>query len=338
MAWSDIIALISDQTIDTLEAKLVEGQLSESQALKLLQFYNYTQRPTEAQSALDRILANNLRSEPIISYAVRHYLRKRDYQNAYRYSKHLCYHYGRYGPPLLQLSRLAILLSKYGFATAWLQEYITNKNPKTDIAYYWLGHCFLRQRHFQKALSHLEMGRGALTPTDLLNWLIAIVGGRSSLKKIDWFGRKTTPMEKYQKMKWKDLVLNSPLNFQAKRMTQIDDWINKGKYLSDERLYGESDKWQIPSEFEKIRRGDCEDFALWTWVQLLRMNIHARFMLGGLYSNELNHAWVCIYGRDGVKVFECTPSEFNVAIDTRNAPEYTPVLSVDKSLTWYLHH
>lgn len=338
MAWSDIIAIFPDKTIDTLEAKLVEGQINESQALKLLQFYKDSNRHKDAQKASDRILANNLRTKEIMSYAISHYLQNRDYQNAYRYSKDLCYYHDRYGQPLLQLSKLAILISEYSLAVNWLQEYITYNKSNVDVAQYWLGNCFLRQRQFQKALSYLKNGSGSLTNTALLTWLTAIVDGKDKLKNNNWFGHKTTPMGKYKKLKWKDLILNSRLDFQAKSITQIDEWINNGKYLSDERLYGQSDKWQIPSEFEKIKIGDCEDFALWTWVQLLKMKINARFMLGGLYSNELDHAWVCIYGRDGVKIFECTPSEFNVPIDVRNAPEYIPILSIDKSLIWYSHN
>jgi predicted transglutaminase-like cysteine proteinase len=336
--WSDIIALFSDRTIDTLEAKLVEGQLDESQALKLLQHYNASNRRKDAQKALDRILANNLRTKQIISYAIHHYLQKRDYQNAYRYSKDLCYSYDRYGQALLQLSKLAVVISKYSLATNWLQEYMTYNNSNVDLARYWLGNCFLRKRHFQKALSCLENGTSLFANPDLLYWLAAIVDGKYKFRNNNWFGHKTTPMKKHGKLKWKDLVLNCPLDFQAKSINQIDEWISNGKYISDERLYGESDKWQIPSEFEKIKAGDCEDFALWTWVQLLRMNINARFMLGGLYSEDLNHAWVCIYGSGGVKIFECTPSEFNAPIDIRNAPEYMPVLSIDRSLIWYSHN
>lgn len=338
MTWSDIRAVFSDKTIDTLEAKLVEGQLSELQALKLLHYYNERNRQKDAQKALDRILANNLRTKKIISYAINHYLRKRDYQNAYRYSKDLCYYHDRYGKSLLQLSKMAILISEYSLAVNWLQEYITYNNPDVDNAKFWLGKCLLRQCHFQKALSYLKNESSSLMNTDLLSWLSAIVDGKKKIKNKNWFGRKTTPMERYIKLKWKDLVLNSTLDFEAKSISQIDGWINNAKYISDERLYGESDKWQIPSEFEKLKSGDCEDFALWTWVQLLRMNINARFVLGGLFSNELDHAWVCIYGRNGVKIFECTPSEFNVPIDDRNAPEYMPILSIDKSLTWYSHN
>ena len=199
-------------------------------------------------------MANNLRTKQIISYAVQHYLQLRDYQNAYRYSKDLCYYHDRYGISLLQLSRIAVLISNYSLATNWLQEYLANNNSNIDIAKYWLGKCLLRQRHFEKALSYLKDGSSSLNNSDLLSWLTFIVDGKVKSLNNTWFGRKTTPMKKYIKLKWKDLVLKSPLDFQAKSISQIDEWINNGRYISDERLYGEADRWQLPAEFEITKR------------------------------------------------------------------------------------
>ncbi len=53
-------------------------------------------------------------------------------------------------------------------------------------------------------------------------------------------------------------------------LTAVDHWINSCQYISDQRLVGESEYWQTPDSTESLRAGDCEDFALWVWVQLLR--------------------------------------------------------------------
>lgn len=334
----DFLMGASSNGIQKLENKLIDGSLNESQALRLLQFYNSSGMSDELKKALERILVcNNLRTSKIIAFALQHHLQKRDYHNAYRYAKDLCYYHDRYGKSLLELSKIAILKSQYNLAANWLYEYIAHNTANLDIAKYWLGTCFLRQRDFQKAINCLSDNDNPLASTDLMSWLYAITDGKRNTHNINWFGRKAAPMGRLAKLDWKTNVINSSLSFQARNLSDIDAWINKGKYVSDERLYGEADKWQIPSVFEKIRAGDCEDFALWTWVQLLRMNNNARFMLGGLYSDELNHAWVCIYGRSSIKILECTPSEFNIPIDAKNAPEYLPILSLDKSLTWYNH-
>jgi hypothetical protein len=45
--------------------------------------------------------------------------------------------------------------------------------------------------------------------------------------------------------------------------------------VSDQELLGKLDYWQPPEDFEKRKKGDCEDFALWTWRQLLDMGYGA---------------------------------------------------------------
>lgn len=337
LLWAKIETESSEKLIYKLEAKLAKGNLTETQALRLLRIYHNRNRYKDAQKALDQIMVNNLRTKEILKFSVQHYLYLRDYNNAYRLSKDLCYHYDRYGDSLLHLSKIAILVSDYGLATTWLQEYIEHNPTKIDHASYWLGLSYLRQRYFSKALICFNNRNGNLIETDSVRWLSAIDKGKLKPLNKNWFGSKTTPMKRLHTLNWKSYIINSSLEFQASSLTQIDEWINQKTYISDDRLYEEADRWQIPSEFEKIGQGDCEDFALWAWVQLLRMNRNARFMLGGLFSEELNHAWVCIYGRDGVKVFECTPSEYNVLIAAKNVPEYLPILSVDKSLNWYCH-
>src|SRR5206468_7879395 len=47
-----------------------------------------------------------------------------------------------------------------------------------------------------------------------------------------------------------------------------------------------------PEHFEKTKSGDCDDFALWTWRQLLSMGYDARFVVGRHGHPGPGHAWV----------------------------------------------
>lgn len=49
-----------------------------------------------------------------------------------------------------------------------------------------------------------------------------------------------------------------------------------------------------PEEFEKTRQGDCDDFALWTWRQLMNMGYKARYVVGQSGKYGAGHAWVTI--------------------------------------------
>ena len=52
--------------------------------------------------------------------------------------------------------------------------------------------------------------------------------------------------------------------------------------------------------FEHLRAGDCEDFALWSWRQLLALGLHAELVTGrcGTERERSRHAWV-VFRRDG---------------------------------------
>jgi hypothetical protein len=52
------------------------------------------------------------------------------------------------------------------------------------------------------------------------------------------------------------------------------------------------DHWQAPSQFEKTKAGDCVDFGLWAWRQVLAMGYPARFVGGKSGKFGEGHAWV----------------------------------------------
>jgi hypothetical protein len=78
----------------------------------------------------------------------------------------------------------------------------------------------------------------------------------------------------------------------------IDDivvWLLECEYVSDPDLFDKRDYWQHPSVFEQLRRGDCEDFALWTWRKLVEIGVEAEFHVGRVVCDsdvDRQHAWV----------------------------------------------
>ena len=80
----------------------------------------------------------------------------------------------------------------------------------------------------------------------------------------------------------------------------IDDivaWLQTCEYVTDLELFHERDVWQHPGSFETLRRGDCEDFALWAWRKLAEIGIDAEFVVGRVVCEDspgidCQHAWV----------------------------------------------
>jgi hypothetical protein len=84
---------------------------------------------------------------------------------------------------------------------------------------------------------------------------------------------------------------------------EIVAWLQTCEYASDVELFRKRDVWQHPSAFEHLRRGDCEDFALWAWRKLGELGIDADFCVGRVVSTDqpavdYQHAWV-VYRIDG---------------------------------------
>jgi hypothetical protein len=91
------------------------------------------------------------------------------------------------------------------------------------------------------------------------------------------------------------------------RVGTIDDiisWLQTCEYVTDLELFREPDVWQHPALFEKMKRGDCEDFALWAWRKLAELGIDADFCVGRVICADRpeidrQHAWV-IYRVNGI--------------------------------------
>src|SRR6266516_2878744 len=83
--------------------------------------------------------------------------------------------------------------------------------------------------------------------------------------------RPTFPMPAY---------ITQPLSVQCRNLSEIRKFLAGFSYVSDKDLFGMDDFWQPPEEFERRKRGDCEDFALWTWRQLINLGYRARYVLG----------------------------------------------------------
>jgi hypothetical protein len=123
--------------------------------------------------------------------------------------------------------------------------------------------------------------------------------------------------------------LSQPLKVVCRDMEQIRAFLKTCRYVSDREQFGVADHWMAPHEFEQTRRGDCEDFALWTWRQLLDLGYDARFVAGRAGRFGEGHAWVTF--RTGPKTFLVEPL---AAVACEKLPRletlrYKPAVSVE---------
>ena len=88
------------------------------------------------------------------------------------------------------------------------------------------------------------------------------------------------------------------------------------------------DYWQPPEEFEIRKAGDCVDFGLWAWRQVLAMGYPARFVGGKEGKLGAGHAWVT-FEKNG-KFFLLEPQRWplGLKLPRLSALRYHPKFSV----------
>jgi len=138
-----------------------------------------------------------------------------------------------------------------------------------------------------------------------------------------------------------DWVFEGDSTIAVASLDDILDWLGSCQYETDASLFREADYWQHPHTFEQLRRGDCEDFALWAWRKLVELGIDADLVIGRRVppgSENSRHAWILF--RDGEDEFVFEP----IVRDRRDAvrrltvvrSEYIPEFGVARDRSRFL--
>lgn len=162
----------------------------------------------------------------------------------------------------------------------------------------------------------------------------------------DFFGKPTSaPISRRQKRVFEPSFplgrfLTQPLAVRCVDIPGLCRFLRGCKYVSDQEQFGRKDYWQPPEDFEKTRQGDCDDFALWTWRQLIDMGYRTRYVVGRAGRYGEGHAWVTIEkgGRHFlVEPLACLCGE---RLPRLSAIRYEPYGSVEwdgEGLRYYFH-
>jgi hypothetical protein len=130
-----------------------------------------------------------------------------------------------------------------------------------------------------------------------------------------------------------DWVFEGETDVPAATFDDVVAWLAECRYETDPSLFREDDYWQHPRTFEQLRRGDCEDFALWAWRKLVELGVDADLVIGRRVpptSENSRHAWI-IFRRDGDEyLFEPVLRYPDVAVRRISLvrAEYIPELGV----------
>jgi hypothetical protein len=134
--------------------------------------------------------------------------------------------------------------------------------------------------------------------------------------------------------------LSQPLKHWCSDFVDMRKFLAKCKYVSDQEQFGQKDYWQPPELFEETRKGDCEDFALWSWRQLMQMNYPCRFVVGRAGRFGAGHAWLT-FEKDGrTYLLESLSWGIGLKMPRLRTLRYHPKYSMEwngKTVSYYSH-
>jgi hypothetical protein len=132
--------------------------------------------------------------------------------------------------------------------------------------------------------------------------------------------------------------LDGPSTVSVSSVEDIERWLLGCAYRSDEALFGQSDLWLHPGHFEQLRKGDCEDHAIWAWRKLKDLGIPARLFAGrrivSVNGGVGFHAWIVLEQDAQPWLFETTAFLFRRMLRPLDEVRalYIPHFSVDHDL------
>jgi hypothetical protein len=128
----------------------------------------------------------------------------------------------------------------------------------------------------------------------------------------DIFGPPDDPWERWEKDVPSRLLspdakddftwyLSGPSEVPIQSIDEVCAWLATCEYASDEAVHGVAEHWAHPSDFERLRRGDCDDHAIWAWRKLLELGLGPELFVGRKHTHDgwEPHVWVQLkYGND----------------------------------------
>ena len=141
----------------------------------------------------------------------------------------------------------------------------------------------------------------------------------------------TFPIERY---------LSQPLTYPCSTIPELRRFLRQCKYVSDREQFHRKDYWIPPEEFEQNKKGDCEDFALWTWRQLLGMGYNARFVVGKAGKYGEGHAWVTMENKGNFFIIESLAWMVGKKLPRLSVISYQPRGSIEwdgKEIHYFIH-
>ena len=123
--------------------------------------------------------------------------------------------------------------------------------------------------------------------------------------------------------------LSQPLSTRCASLQEIRGFLRTCNYVSDEEQFGKRDHWMPPEQFEIAKKGDCEDFAIWTWRQLMNLGYKTRLVFGRSGRYGEGHAWVMYFSNGKHYILEPLAFWLKKPLPRLSGLRYQPQFSIE---------
>jgi predicted transglutaminase-like cysteine proteinase len=119
------------------------------------------------------------------------------------------------------------------------------------------------------------------------------------------------------------------------KLSEVNDYMNRHRYIEDPVNWGVPDYWEIPREFFN-KDGDCEDYAIAKYFSLRHLGVPADMMRLVVLQDEnlrVAHAILVVYVNGVALVLD---NQFGRVVNADRISHYRPIYSVNEN-HWWLH-
>lgn len=117
------------------------------------------------------------------------------------------------------------------------------------------------------------------------------------------------------------------------KMQQVNDFMNRAKYITDPVNWGRKDYWESPGEFMS-RFGDCEDYAISKYMSLKMLGFkdsELRVVAVKDLNLKVGHAVLVVFVDGKTYLLD---NQIKQVIETTKVRHYQPVFSINSTFWW----
>lgn len=117
------------------------------------------------------------------------------------------------------------------------------------------------------------------------------------------------------------------------QMDQVQQWVNRVPYITDQKSMGMPDHWATPAEFF-IKGGDCEDYATAKYMSLKLLGFPVntlRVVVLNITSLNMLHAVLAVYRYNTIYILD---NERKKPVLASSITNYSPIYSINEEGWW----